>query len=88
MRFRLIVAAFGVVAAMVGNVGHTPALFVAGIVGCVPLAVKVLAVPARARGAFALTAVVAGLLLAGFAAGHHSPTDRPVPAACVTGVTR
>jgi hypothetical protein len=89
---RLIVAMFGALLALVGHDAHAPVAVALGVVACLPALVRVLTLPARSRAGFLLTAVLAGLLLAGFAAGHHgAPVDqphRPVPAACVAGVHR
>jgi hypothetical protein len=67
-------------------------VLVVGLAAVVPLLARVLVLPKASRAGFVLTAVVAGLLLAGFAAGqHHAGGDasaRPVPAVGVAGVAR
>jgi glucose dehydrogenase len=84
---RLILAMLGALAVLVGHDMRSPVAVVFGVAAVVPLLVRILALPAASRTGFVLTAVVAGLLLAGYAAGHHSaPVDQqhqPMPAACV-----
>ncbi len=91
MTIRLYLALLGVVLALAGHATGTPGVLLAGVAALVPLLVKVVRLPKAARGGFVLTAVVAGLMLAGLAAGHHNvPADQPraVSAACVAGVAR
>jgi signal transduction histidine kinase len=82
---RLILAMLGALVALVGHDLHTPAAVAVGLAAVLPLLVKMLTLPAAGRAGFVLTAVVAGLVLAGYAAGHHGAAvdrHRPVPAAC------
>ncbi len=88
---RLYLALFGVLLVLAGHATHTPGVLVVGLGAVLPLLAKVLAWPKPARAGFVLSAVVAGLLLAGFAAGQGGGTGvqaRPVSAACVAGVAR
>jgi len=84
--FRLILAAFAAVGAVLGHATHSPTVLVFGLAGLVPLLVKALAVPARARAVFVLTAMAFGLVLAvGTHHDHDGPgQQRPAPAAAVT----
>ncbi len=74
--FRLILAAFAAFGAVLGHATHSPTVLVFGLAGLAPLLVKALAVPARAKAVFVLTAVAFGLVLA---AGTHHDHDGPGP---------
>lgn len=82
---RVHMALFGLLAALLGH--SVPVLLVVGLAAMVPLALRLLALPAAGRGVFLLTAVAAGLFLAVGLAGHSHPAQpRPVAAAHVTEV--
>jgi hypothetical protein len=89
---RLTVAMLGVLVALIGHDAHSPAAVVVGAAGVVPLLARLLTLPAAGRRAgFWLTAIVAGLVLAGCAAHQAGDTPhppRPAPVACTVGVGR
>jgi hypothetical protein len=94
---RLILAVLGVLGVLIGRDAHSPTVMVVGLAAMVPLLARLLTLPVGVRRAgFWLSAIVAGLVLAGFAAGHPDNTgtatgtdqSRPAPAACVAGVHR
>jgi hypothetical protein len=93
---RLYLALIGALFVVAGVAGHAAGVLAAGLIGLAPLLVTVVRLPKAGRAGFVLTAVVAGLLLAGFTVGHHDaghhggPSDqpRPVPAACVAEAGR
>src|SRR5262249_12543795 len=70
---RLTVAMLGVLAALIGHDAHSPTVVVIGLAAVVPLLTRLLTLPVGTRRAgFWLSAVVAGLVLAGCAAHHDS----------------